>query len=83
MLGMETDRSTRQDADRHGPRLTPQKENYRRHREREVEIANPSPLLVKLHQRELLLTIFSLMRHLHIIGASELIIRKVGLIHRQ
>lgn len=79
----DTDRFTRQHPDRHRFRLTPQKENHQRYREREVEDSNLCLSSVKLHQRELLLHFFSLMRHPRIIGDSEFIINRCKLIHWQ
>lgn len=79
----DTDRFTRQHPDRHRFRLTLQKENHQRYREREVEDSNLCLSSVKLHQRELLLHFFSLMRHPRIIGDSEFIINRCKLIHWQ
>lgn len=54
--------------------------SHKRHREREAENSNLGSFLVKLHQGELLLNFFSLMRCLRIIGDSEFIINGCKLI---
>lgn len=76
----DTDRFTRQRPDRQTFRLMEQKGSHKRHREREAENSNLGSFLVKLHQGELLLNFFSLMRCLRIIGDSEFIINGCKLI---
>lgn len=76
----DTDRFTRQRSDRQTFRLMEQKGSHKRHREREAENSNLGSFLVKLHQGELLLNFFSLMRCLRIIGDSEFIINGCKLI---
>lgn len=76
-----TDRFTRWRSDRQRFRLMEQKGRHKRHREREAENSNLGSFLVKLHQGELLLNFFSLMRCLCIIGDSEFIINGYKLIH--
>lgn len=87
LWGMETERGIQtdsQDGVRIGRfRLTEQKGRHKRHREREAESSNLGSFLVKLHQGELLLNCFSLIRCLRIIGDSELIINGYKLIHWQ
>lgn len=91
LWGMETERGTQtdsqdsvqmgRDSDGQRFRLTEQKESHKRHRRRQVENSNLGSFLVKLHQGELLLNFFSLMRCLRIIGDSKFIINGCKLIH--